>query len=85
MRRLAFLLFLFGISIVTDAQIIADHHVVDQFDEIPQQYIDSVKTMLVSISGESHASGYQNGLNLLELLDDTVNLTRCNAFRGVLL
>jgi uncharacterized protein YjdB len=71
MRRLAFLLFLFGISIVTDAQIIADHHVVDQFDEIPQQYIDSVKTMLVSISGESHASGYQNGLNLLELLDDT--------------
>ena len=52
-------------------QIVADHRVVDLYDKIPQEFLDSVKTMLVSIPGESHASGYRIGQNLLELLDDT--------------
>ncbi len=47
------------------AQIIADHTVVDQFDKIPQQYIDEVKKMWVSITGESHSQAYRSGLTLL--------------------
>jgi hypothetical protein len=29
-----------------DAQIVADHNAVDEFDNIPQVYLDMVKTML---------------------------------------
>lgn len=50
-------------------QIIADHNVVSRFNDIPQQYIDEVKKMLVDIAGASHSSGYRNGLNLLENID----------------
>lgn len=50
-------------------QILADHTVVDKFDQIPQQYLDSVKKMLVAIPGISHSNGYQIGADLLELLD----------------
>jgi hypothetical protein len=50
-------------------QIVADHKVVDRYSDIPQQYIDAVKKMLVDIAGESHSLGYRTGLNLLELLD----------------
>jgi hypothetical protein len=50
-------------------QIIADHTVVAQFDKIPQHYIDEVKKMLVAIGGESHASGYRRGMELLMQLD----------------
>ena len=56
---------------MANAQIVADHSIVDHYTEIPQVYIDSVKLMLVSIPGESHASGYRIGQNLLELIDDT--------------
>ncbi|MCK4879950.1 MAG: Ig-like domain-containing protein, partial [Bacteroidales bacterium] len=54
-----------------DAQIIADHAIVNHFDDIPQQYIDSVKLMLVSISGESHSQAYRLGMDLLETIDNT--------------
>jgi hypothetical protein len=50
-------------------QIIADHTVVDRYDDIPQQYIDEVKKMLVNIIGESHGRGYLYGLAELENLD----------------
>jgi len=50
-------------------QIIADHRVVDQYDLIPKQYIDSVKKMLVFIGGESHASSYQHGVEFLEKIN----------------
>ncbi len=49
--------------------IIADHTVVDLYDDIPQEWIDQVKKMWVSIPGESHSSGYRIGCNLLETLD----------------
>ena len=49
----------------TGSQIIADHTVVDQFDKIPQQYIDEVKKMWISIAGESHSQAYRTGLTLL--------------------
>ena len=51
------------------AQIIADHTAVDEFDSIPRQYIDSVRTMLVDLSGESHSLAYRLGVNLLESID----------------
>ncbi len=50
-------------------QIIADHTVVDRFDDIPQYYIDKVKEMWLVVAGESHSRGYFNGLALLEATD----------------
>lgn len=50
----------------TSGQIIADHTVVDKFDDIPQSYIDLIKRMWLVIPGESHSQGYRTGLALLE-------------------
>lgn len=58
-------------SVTSSSQIIADHTVVDRYDDIPQQYIDSVKKMLVWAAGMSHSRGYQAGLNLLMQYDPT--------------
>jgi hypothetical protein len=49
--------------------IIADHTVVDKYVDIPQRWIDSVKTMWVSIAGESHSVAYRDGAQLLENQD----------------
>jgi hypothetical protein len=59
-------------------QIIADHTIVDRFDDIPQQYIDLVKRMWVTIPGESHYEAYRVGCRLLEELfpEYQVNITR---------
>ena len=43
------------------SQIIADHSVVALYDDIPQQWIDSVKKMFVTVAGQSHAEGYFTG------------------------
>jgi hypothetical protein len=47
------------------------------YDQIPQQYIDEVKQMLLCIPGESHGRGYMYGLELLEAQDArfAVNIT----------
>ncbi|MCP4137737.1 MAG: hypothetical protein GY754_42630 [bacterium] len=50
-------------------QIIADHTIVDDYDIIPQHYIDEVKKMLLNLPGESHARGYIYGMELLESAD----------------
>jgi len=47
-------------------QIIADHTIVDKYDNIPQYYIDQVKKMWLSYAGESHSIGIRDGLNMLE-------------------
>ncbi len=57
------------ISMMSFGQIIADHTVVDSYDDIPQEYLDEVKKMLVDMGGESHSAGYRIGLELLELLN----------------
>lgn len=49
--------------------IIADHSVVDKYDDIPQRWIDSVKTKWVSFAGESHSGAYRVGAQLLENQD----------------
>ncbi|MDY0100236.1 MAG: hypothetical protein RBR81_13650 [Bacteroidales bacterium] len=50
-------------------QIIADHTVVDRFDDIPAEYIEQVKKMWIVVAGESHSRAYGNGLTLLEELN----------------
>jgi len=47
-------------------QIIADHTVVDRFDDIPEEYLAEVKKMWVSFAGESHALGCREGMKSLE-------------------
>ena len=74
MRRLTFLLILLSAVTYTHSQIIADHTIVDEYENIPQQYIDSVKKMWVTVPGESHSSGYRIGLRLLQEADDIYNV-----------
>jgi hypothetical protein len=61
--------------LVGAGQIIADHTVVDDYDEIPQLYIDAVKKMLVDIAGESHSAGYRIGMDLLESYNTNYQVT----------
>ena len=58
-------------SITAYPQIIADHTVVDRYDDIPQYYIDEVKKMWLSYAGESHSEGVRYGLLALETADPT--------------
>lgn len=67
--RVSLLIILIHISLSVNAQIIADHTVVGKYENIPQQYLDEVKKMLVDIAGESHSKGYRIGQNLLEKMD----------------
>ncbi|MFP4401324.1 MAG: hypothetical protein ACLFPQ_05565, partial [Candidatus Woesearchaeota archaeon] len=67
------LIFLFLTS-VSDANsgvnyTIADHTVVDLYEDIPQKWIDEVKKMHLSYPGESHGRGLFYGLDNLEVLD----------------
>ncbi|WP_430934278.1 hypothetical protein [Saccharicrinis sp. 156] len=58
------------ITTYKDSQIVADHNVVELYDDIPQRWIDSVKTKLVWIQGMSHGYGYFRGAELLEAIDN---------------
>ena len=51
------------------AQIIADHSIVDRYDDIPPMYIAAVKKMWFNIIGESHSTGYLKGLTFLAAQD----------------
>jgi|WetSurMetagenome_2_1015567.scaffolds.fasta_scaffold00109_1 hypothetical protein len=51
-------------------QIIADHRAVDNFNNIPEKYLNEVKKMVVSFPGESHSGAYWGGLVTLELADN---------------
>ncbi len=62
MKRVIFILLIAQLSIPHFGQIIADHTVIGKFDDIPQEYIDEVKKMLVIVAGESHTNGYFEGL-----------------------
>lgn len=69
MKRISILLSIFLLSHPCFAQIVADHTVVDRYDDIPQVYIDAVKKMWVSLAGESHSGAYRVGAQLLENID----------------
>ncbi len=51
---------------LSTTQIIADHSIVDDYDNIPAFYMAEVKKMMVHFPGESHSSGYRRGMELLE-------------------
>ena len=54
---------------IPDSPIIVDHTVVDQYDDIPQYWIDEVKKMFLNVPGESHSMAYRTGLEMVEALD----------------
>jgi len=56
-------------------QIIADHTIVERYNEIPQHYIDEVKKMWLVYAGESHSAAIRTGLSLLESLDKKSQVT----------
>ena len=66
MKRIITFLFFIQVSLIQYGQIIADHTVVDKYDDIPQYYIDEVKKMWLSYAGESHTNAIRIGLTLLE-------------------
>lgn len=65
---------LFNYIYSQNAAIIADHTVVDEYIQIPQKWIDSVKTKWFNLPGESHSKGYRIGAQLLEDLDSTYSV-----------
>ena len=74
MKKILIILFCF-LTLTSYSQIIIDHTSVDQYDDIPAAYITEVKKMRGAIPGLSHASGYLKGLNDLETLDATYQVT----------
>lgn len=61
MSRLMTLFYFVQLSLISYGQIIADHTVVDKYNDIPKNWIDSVRTILVWIPGMSHGYGYFRG------------------------
>jgi len=74
MKRSLMLLFALNFFICSHAQVVADHTVVDHYNDIPQRWIDSVKTKLVWVIGMSHGNAYFRGAELLEQLDPKFQL-----------
>ena len=68
-KTLVSALLLAAISTSAQTALIIDHTLVNLYDNIPQQWIDSVKTMWATVPGESHGRGYRIGLHLLDSLD----------------
>lgn len=66
MKRLIVFTLLIWISLPQYGQIIADHSVIEKFDEIPAYYINEAKKMLIAFPGESHSAAYRRGMELLE-------------------
>ena len=56
---------LFSLNFVFAAPIIIDHNAVDDFENIPDEYIIQAKKMWLNFPGESHSSGYRIGVQLL--------------------
>lgn len=64
------------LSLIPSGQIIADHTVVDKYDDIPQYYIDQVKKMWLSYAGESHADAIRTGMVLLENINQVYSVSQ---------
>ena len=71
-------------TISEGGQSIADHTLVDKYDDIPQYYIDQVKKMWLSYAGESHSKAVRTGLALLESQNSVyqVNVTESGTPEG---
>jgi hypothetical protein len=66
MKKLILPLLLGHFALLINAQIVVDHDDVVLYDQIPQQYIDSVKSRWLSYAGESHSAALRDGLEQLE-------------------
>ena len=66
MKKAVLFIFCSFFSSIIHSQVIADHTIVDKYDEIPQYYIDRVKEMWMVYAGESHSKAIRTGLDLLE-------------------
>jgi len=66
MKYLLAILLSIALIPVNGQTIIADHTIVDEYANIPDNWIDSVKTMFLSYAGESHSEGIRVGLAALE-------------------
>lgn len=75
MQRVLTAVYFSLITLIVNGQIIADHKVVDRYDDIPQYYIDQVKKMWMSYAGESHSAGIREGLLLLEARDSRYSVS----------
>ena len=80
MKKTVLFVFSMFFSATSFSQIIADHTVVDKFNDIPQAYIAEVKKMMVWFAGESHAFGYRAGLAELESINSTYDVTEIWGF-----
>ena len=69
MKRVIIFLIFIQVALVQYGQIIADHTVVDKYEDIPQYYIDEVKKMWLVYAGELHAWSIGAGLLALESRD----------------
>jgi hypothetical protein len=58
-----------GDSTTPPGPIVADHTIVDRYDDVPGEYLDRVKAMWFNLLGESHSASYQIGLRLLSEAD----------------
>ncbi len=74
MKRLILLIITACISVIQYGQIIADHTVVDKYDDIPPEYIERVKEMWIVVAGESHSAAYRTGTLLLEAANPTYSV-----------
>ena len=74
-------LFLFLFPFVNSA-IIADHTAVEEFDQIPDYWINEVKKTMLIMSGESHSTSMPNGLNWLESNDSRFQVTTTGSYPG---
>lgn len=77
MKRILIILLLF-VSIISSAQIVADHTIIDEFESIPQQYIDSVKKMWLVYAGESHSGAIRGSMGGMWLLEQSLAAFDCN-------
>ena len=55
--------------------IIANHIIVDRFDNIPPYYLDQVKKMWMVYAGESHSAAIRTGLALLESINPVYDVS----------
>lgn len=76
MTKKAFIsLLMLQITVIQYGQIIADHTIVDRYDDIPQYYIDKVREMWLVYAGESHSAAVRTGLVLLEGINPLYQVT----------
>jgi hypothetical protein len=82
MQRNMLLLVLILLTGYVKAQIIVDHRAVDDFGNIPSEYIAKVKKMMVAFPGESHSEAMRYGMKLLEDQDSrfACNISTAEAY-----